>query len=98
MSRKLWPLLGAGLLIIAAQTAYWYWAELQLREGFAAWLSARRAAGWTATAGPIVRGAWPLTATLAVRDLRLDGGEPDIPGGLSWGAERVVLRVPLLSP
>ncbi len=98
MRRKLWLLLGAALLAVAAQTAYWYWAEQQLREGFGSWLSARRAAGWTATAGSIVRGGWPLAATLVVHDLSLEGGEPDIPGGLSWGSEQVVLRLALFSP
>lgn len=65
--RRLWLiLLGALLLLIAGDALYWRIAENRLDTGFFAWMEARRAAGWTATAGLPVRGGWPLAATLSV--------------------------------
>lgn len=97
--RRLWLiLLGALLVLIAGDALYWRIAENSLEAGFLAWMDARRAAGWTATAGPPVRGGWPLAATLSVPDVSLTGGEPDIAGGLTWSAARLVLRIQLLRP
>jgi len=45
-----------------------------------------------------VRGGWPLAATLTVPGIELKGGDPEIPGGVAWGADRVTLRVSLLRP
>ncbi len=97
--RKLWIiLLATPLILVAADAFYWRMTERSLEDGFAAWLSERRAAGWTATAQPPVRGGWPLAATLTVPGIALKGGDPEIPGGLAWGADRVILRVSLLRP
>ena len=97
--RKLWIVLVAvPLLVAAAGTLYWYVAVRSLESGFAGWLAERRASGWTATVGRPVRGGWPLAATLTVPDVLLTGGEPDIPGGLSWRTERLILRTDLLRP
>ena len=91
-------LLGALLLLIIGDALYWRIAENRLDAGFLAWMDARRADGWTATAGRPVRGGWPLAATLSVPDVSLKGGEPDIRGGLAWNADRLVLRIGLLRP
>jgi len=97
--RRLWLiLLGALLLLIVGDALYWRIAENRLDAGFLAWMEAQRAAGWTATTGRPVRGGWPLAATLSVPDVSLKGGEPDIPGGLTWNADRLVLRIGLLRP
>jgi hypothetical protein len=97
--RKLWiMLLVAPLLLAAADTFYWHLVMRNLEEGFAAWLAARSASGWTATAGQPLRGGWPLAATLTVPGVSLKGGDSDIPGGATWTADRVVLRVALLRP
>jgi hypothetical protein len=86
------------LLVAAADTLYWYVAVRNLESGFAGWLAERRASGWTTSVGGPVRGGWPLAATLTVPDVRLAGGEPDIPDGLSWRTERLILRTDLLRP
>ncbi len=97
--RGLWIiLLAAPLVLVAADTVYWEFAVRRLEEGFAAWLAQQRAAGWTEVHQAPVRGGWPLAATLTVTDVTLQGGEPDIPGGLAWSAETVVLRVALPQP
>jgi hypothetical protein len=97
--RRLWIiLLATPLVLLAADTLYWRLAERNLEDGFTTWLGERRAAGWTANAQPVVRGGWPMAATLIVREVFLKGGDPDIPGGLSWSADRLVLRVSLLRP
>ena len=97
--RRWWLILpGALLLLIAGDALYWRFAENRLDAGFLAWMQARRAAGWTATSGRPVRGGWPLAAILSVPDIALKGGEPDIPGGLTWNADRLVLRIGLLWP
>jgi hypothetical protein len=97
--RRLWIiLLATPLLLVAADTLYWRIAETSLENGFSAWLAERRATGWTATTQKPVRGGWPLAATLTVPDVFLNGGDPDIPGGLTWSADRLTLRLALLRP
>jgi hypothetical protein len=99
MRRRLWILPLAGvLLLVAAQFAFWRYEAGQLDAGFAAWMADRRAAGWTVSAGAPERGGWPLAVTLSVPQVALRGGEPDIPGGIAWSAERLDLHVDLLSP
>lgn len=97
--RRLWIiLLATPLLLVAADTLYWRFAARNLEDGFAAWLAGCRASGWTATIGQPVRGGWPMAATLTVPDVILNGGAPEIPGGLTWKSERLVLRTDLLRP
>jgi hypothetical protein len=86
------------MLLVAADTLYWRMAERNLEDGLAAWIAEYRASGWTATVGQPVRGGWPLAATLTVPEVLLMGGDPDIPGGLTWRTDRLVLRVALLQP
>ena len=97
--RRLWiVLLAAPLLLLAADTLYWRIAVRNLEDGFAAWEAERRAAGWSEQHRAPVRGGWPLAATLTVPTMSLAGGGPDIPGGLAWSADRLVLRVALPRP
>jgi hypothetical protein len=97
--RKLWiVLLAAPLVLLAADTAYWWLAVTNLVQGFADWEAEQRAAGWTTQHGPPARGGWPLAATLTVPAMTLAGGSPAIPGGLAWRADGVVLRVALSRP
>src|SRR5689334_12322928 len=98
MRRRLWFLAAILLLSAGAHAFYWRWTERRLEEGAAAWFAERRAAGWTATAGAARRGGWPFAATVTLPAVSLSGGEPDIPGGITWTAERAVLRVSLLNP
>jgi hypothetical protein len=99
MRRRLWivPLAGV-LLLVAAHFAIWRYASGQLDAGLATWIAQRRAAGWTVGMGTPEHGGWPLSATLTVPDVKLQGGDPDIPGGLAWSTERLAMQVDLLSP
>jgi len=97
--RSLWIfLLAVPLLVLAADTLYWRFAARNLEAGFARWLGAQRAAGWTAEHQAPVAGGWPLAATLTVQAMSLANGGPDGPGSLAWSAERLTLRVALLRP
>jgi hypothetical protein len=99
MRRRLWivPLV-AVLVVAAAHFALWRYATGQLQAGFAGWLAQRRADGWACSTGVPEPGGWPLSATLTIPTVVLQGGEPDIPGGLSWSTDQLELRVDLLSP
>jgi Uncharacterized protein conserved in bacteria (DUF2125) len=97
--RKLWIiLLAVPLLLLAADTLYWQIAVRNLEDGFAAWVRQQRAAGWTEANQAPVRGGWPLAATLTVPAMSLAGGSPDIPGGMAWSADRLVLSIALPRP
>jgi len=97
--RRLWIiLLAVPLLLLAADTLYWGFAEGNLERGFAAWVAEQRSAGWTVDYQPPTRAGWPLAATLVVPAMSLSGPNPILPGPLAWNADRVVLRVSLLQP
>ena len=97
--RKLWiALLAVPILLLGGDVLYWRIAERNLADGFAAWMAGRQATGWIAIGGKPVRSGWPLAATLTVPGVSLKGGDQDIPGGLTWSADRVVLRIALLHP
>jgi hypothetical protein len=98
-SRKLWiAVLAVPLLLVAADSLYWFIAKRHLEDGFAAWVAQARANGWTITTGKPEAGARPASATLPVPTVPLQGGDRDILGGLTWTAERLVLQVSLLRP
>ncbi len=67
----------------------------QLEQGFAAWVHLRRAQGWRVDHASPQRGGWPLSASLTLPNLRIEGGEATLPGGMALQSERVVLRVVL---
>ena len=99
MRRRLWMLLIALLLVAAiGDTLAWHFATQRMRAGLANWVAARRATGWSMSSATPEAGGWPLAATLILRDVALQGGAPDIPDGLAWRAEHVVLRLDLLRP
>jgi hypothetical protein len=85
-------------LLFAAHTLYWRYAVQQLRSGLSCWTEQRRAEGWIVSTGAAVVGGWPLAATISLPNASLKGGDPAIPGGLAWSADRAELRVPLLRP
>jgi hypothetical protein len=99
MRRKRWMFLIALLLaVVIGDGLLWHFAVQQMRDGLAGWIAAMRANGWSVSATTPEAGGWPLEATLTVGDVALQGGASDIPGGLTWRAERVVLRLGLLHP
>ena len=86
------------LAVVIGDTLLWHFAVQRMRAGLADWVAARRAAGWSVNAEAPDAGGWPLAATLTLRDVALQGGAPDIPDGLAWRADRVVLRLGLTRP
>lgn len=79
----------------AGHAMLWRSMATQLEEGWQAWVQLRRAQGWRVEHGAPVSGGWPLSATLTMDRVRLEGGAATLPGGMALAAERVVLRVTL---
>jgi hypothetical protein len=91
-------LLGALLGVVALAAGHamlWRHMSAELEAGWQAWVQLRRQNGWRVEHGAPVRGGWPLSATLTMERVRLDGAEATLPGGLGLAAERVVLRIAL---
>jgi hypothetical protein len=98
MRRTLILLLAVIAVLVVAHTLVWRWAVHRIEGEFANWVTAERAEGWTVTSGEPMRGGWPLAAQLTVPDLSITGGAADIPGGLAWSADRLVVGVALAHP
>ena len=97
--RKFWiVLLVVPVLLLATDTLYWWIVAARLQQGFAGWMALRRANGWTEQYNVTRLGGWPLAATLTVPAVSLAAGGPEVPTGISWGAERLVLRIALTQP
>lgn len=86
------------LVLVAADVIVWRYSVSRLQSGFDAWVTESRARGWTVQTGSTTAGGWPFAATLTMTDAVVSGGAPAIPGGMTWDASRVVLRVDLLHP
>ena len=99
MRRGRWIGLAAiPLVVLALHFAYWRYLGGQLRDGFAAWADAQRAAGWTVSADAGAVGGWPLHATLPLRNVRIVGGGDLVPKGIAWQSPAVTLGLSLLDP
>jgi hypothetical protein len=86
------------VLLLIGDVAWWRYAERQLQSGFQAWLAESRTAGWKTAVGHVGTAGWPIAAVLMVRGLALQGGDPDIPGGVRLSSDRVALRLDLWRP
>jgi len=97
--RALFGLLILLVLIVGGISIYWYVVARQVSAGYLAWVAARRAEGWTVSsaAGPTLAG-WPRMGGVDVVDFRIAGGEPDVPRGMSWQAEHLLVGLDLLHP
>lgn len=97
--RALFGLATLLLLIIGGISVYWYVVARQVSEGYLAWIAARRAEGWTVSSavGPTLAG-WPRVGGIDVVDFRIAGGQPDVPQGVSWETEHLLLGLDLLHP
>jgi Uncharacterized protein conserved in bacteria (DUF2125) len=97
--RRLWIiLLATPLVLLAADTLYWWIAVRYLARGFATWEAEQSAAGWIDQHGPPRRGGWPFAATLTVPAIAVSGDGADISLRPAWHADRLVLRVGLARP
>ncbi|HEX4261266.1 MAG TPA: DUF2125 domain-containing protein, partial [Acetobacteraceae bacterium] len=86
------------VLLAAADYGVWRWGVWRLERGIGAWMAQMREAGWSVSAGHPQPGGWPLAAAVTLPDLFLSGGEADLPGGLTWSAERATVSLRLLAP
>lgn len=93
--RLLLSLLVLLLLLGAGHSLLWRAMAEQLEAGWQSWVALRRGQGWRVEHGPTVRGGWPLSATLTIDRVRLEGLAATLPGGIGLAADRVVLRVRL---
>ncbi len=99
MRRRLFLVFTALVLVIVGGVSIcWYIAARRVSEGVLAWVAARRAEGWTVSTSGQTLAGWPRTAGVVVAGFRLAGGEPDIPGGVSWGTDRLLVGLDLLHP
>lgn len=98
--RRRWPIpvLLAALVLVGSYVGLWLWAEHQLDQGFTRWTATSRSQGWSVASAPPQRGTAPWAATLLIPDLVVSGGEADIPGGLEWRSDRVVIELSLAHP
>ena len=85
------------VLLLAGDAVYWRFVAQQLDAGFRAWITAQRGEGRIIQAGPPTLGGWPFAATLTSPGVQLTDFL-EFPGGLTWRAEHLVLRVALLHP
>jgi uncharacterized protein DUF2125 len=70
----------------------------RVEAGFAAWAAFRRAEGWTVSVGATRLAGWPITAGIALSDVRIEGGAPELPVALSWRAAELGMRVAPFHP
>lgn len=98
MRRRLLPLLVVLVLLGAALSGLWYWADgLALRQ-WDAQVAALRAQGIGLESGPPVRAGFPVALGLDVPDVRVELPEGEVPGGATWRAERLAVRVEATHP
>lgn len=71
----------------------WYVLSTRLQDGFDEWSRSRREVGWRIQYQPTLRGGWPFAIHLTIPDLRIEGGEGAIAGGMAWESPRLVLRL-----
>jgi hypothetical protein len=96
LPRRLLLLFALGVVaLVAGHAALWRSMATGLEEGWQAWVQLRRAQGWRVEHAEPVRGGWPLSATLTIARVRLEGGATTLPGGIGLSATPVVLRVSL---
>jgi len=96
--RLIWVIAAACLCVVIADRMLWLAGTRSLGNGLDRWEEQARAQGWKVSETGRVVAGWPLSASLAVSDLTLAGGDHALPGGLEWHAGRTVLSVWLGAP
>jgi hypothetical protein len=92
------PILLAVLVLAGSYVGLWLWAEHQLDQGFRQWAALSRTQGWSVASGAPQRGTSPWAATVMIPDLVISGGDAELPGGLEWRSDRVVIELSLGHP
>jgi hypothetical protein len=91
MRHWLGALLGLAATLVAADWVAWLLATARMQASLQAAVTEMRAGGWMVRCSAPERGGWPWTASLAVADVRVQGGAGALPGGVTWSADRLVL-------
>ncbi len=90
-------MLQAGLLLLAllagGHAVLWHWLAGRLQREFTAWAALQRTQGWDIAHGEPERGGWPLAVTLRLPGFSAAGAEALLPGGFTWQAEALQLRI-----
>ncbi|MBV9777820.1 MAG: DUF2125 domain-containing protein [Acetobacteraceae bacterium] len=90
--------LGLMVLLAGGYTAWWYVLSRRVEDGFAGWVAARSAEGWTVSADAPRLAGWPLSAGIELSAVRIAGGTPELPVAVEWQAAGLGLRVAPLHP
>ncbi len=98
MARLATRLVLAASAVVLADTLLWWGGSRLLASQTARWVAQVEAHGWIVSAGEQSGGGWPFEATRAIDRVAISGGERILPGGLTWSADRVVLRITLAHP
>ena len=83
-------------LAVAGHGVFWWSAAGELRDGFAAWVEERRAAGWTISHGKLATGGYPLEVTADIDNP--DIASPGNPAKWRWRGDRLRLTLELMNP
>ena len=76
----------------------WLWTTERLRAGYDVFVAEAAAEGWQIASNAPVRSGWPVAAALALPSVVVTGGGAGIPGGLTWTADQVRLRIAAARP
>ena len=98
MRRKLLLAVIAVLLLGAVHTAYWFFLQRELAEGFARWAEGARRSGFRVTETSAKAGGWPFSVDLVIRDLVIEGAGGIADFEVGWRSPRTVLSLPLTNP
>ncbi len=95
-----WVFIGFAVLTLLAVTDVLAWQTLTMRmqASWQGYVAQRRAEGWRVAAGEPVKEGFPLAARLRIADVEFAHDSLPIPGGMSFGAETLVLEVPFIAP
>ncbi|KAA2214504.1 DUF2125 domain-containing protein [Teichococcus oryzae] len=94
--RRLLAGLAAILLLLAgAHAGLWWWAAGRVEQEMGQWAAARRAEGWQISHAAPRREGWPLRLDVSWPELRLVVPLAGLPGGATWQAQALRLRLSL---
>ena len=83
-------------LAVAGHGIFWWSAAGEMRDGVAAWIEDRRAAGWTISHGKLMTGGYPLQVSADIDNPDIAG--PGKPAKWRWQGDLLRLTVELMNP
>ncbi len=98
MRRWLGASVGVVCALVLADLGLWRLATSRMQAALQETVAEMRSAGWMVHYTAPERSGWPWMASLAVADVRVQGGAAAMPGGMAWSADRLVLTIALADP